>query len=873
VSLNSGDKLGRYEILERIGAGGMGEVYRARDTDLGREVAIKTSAQRFSERFAREAKVISSLNHPNICTLHDVGPDYLVMEYIEGATLDERIKRGPLPLDEALDIARQIGLALEEAHGKMVVHRDLKPGNVKIRPDGLVKVLDFGLAKAMVEERASSDETRTLGQTEAGMILGTPAYMSPEQARGQRVDKRADIWSFGAVLYEMLTGQKLFQGASTVDTMSEVLNKEPDWKPIPPRVLPLLKRCLDKDANKRLRDISGMEFLLEPQREAVSNSNLVWKLAAGAFAIAAILAVWAPWRGSARPTDQPAVRLDLDLGADVSPTNTGVDVILSPDGSRLVFAGQGSDNQPHLFTRALNQPKATELPGTAGAYGPFFSPDGQWVGFFADGKLKKTRVEGREPIVLCDAFAARGASWGEDGNIIAALDSRGGLSRIPTLGGAVSVATQLDSERRDVTHRWPQVLPGGKAVLFTVASVGGNYDEAGIAVALLGGAGSKVLLEHAGTHPQYFSSGHLAYAHKGTLFVAPFDLERLELRGASVAVLEELSTNATFGLAQFDLSRSGSAVYRSGRQEGLLTVQWLSADGKTERLWTEPGIYQVPSLSPDGTRLAVQVTGTPNAEIWVYDFKRDISARLTAGLAGDNQFPVWTPDGEFVVFHSARGLSWTRPDGAGQPQSLIESKFFLNPTSFTPDGTRLVYWELNSRNGADIRIVPVRKESGGLRAGKPELYLATPSGSPFPAFSSDGRWLAYASADSGTYQVYVRAFPDNGKKWQISNSGGSMPVWSPNGHEIFYRTDDQRIMVLSYAGKEGAFLPDKPRVWSERQLANQGLTKNFDLAPGGKRFAVILPAESAEPQTSRNHVTLVLNFFDEIRRRTAAGGK
>jgi len=534
-----------------------------------------------------------------------------------------------------------------------------------------------------------------------------------------------------------------------------------------------------------------------------------------------------------------------------------------------VFVSQGPNGTSRLFTRLLDQPKATQLTGTEGAYTPFFSPDEQWVGFFAQGKLKKTRVDGGDPVSLCDAPAGRGASWGEDGSIIAALDAQVGLSRVPQEGGnPVSVTTLSPGE---TTHRWPQVLLGGKAVLFNASIAYGNFDEAEIAVVTLQDHRRKTVLEHAGMYPRYLPSGHLVYVTKGTMFAVPFDPDRLEVRGAATR-LAEVSINPALGSAQLDFSRSGTLAYRTGGREGLKTLQWLDGAGKTESLKTEPAFYVHPRLSPDGSRLAYLVGQGSSTDLWIYDLQRDKTTRLTNGIVTSSA--AWSPDGRFVVFPAAGGIFWTRADGAGKHRPLTQSRGNpIQSTSFNSDGTRLVYSEQIPGGGAEIRTVPVDSRSGQLQAGKPELFLNTAALLAFPAFSPDGRWLAYADAPAGIYEVYVRAFPDNGTQVQISNAGGTMPKWSRNGHELFYRTEDNRIMVANYSVKGESFVAEKPRVWSAKQLANLGLAVNFDLAPDGKRFVVLMPAESPEPRETQSHVKIVTNFFDEIRRRVAAGSK
>ena len=742
-------RLGPYEIVAMIGAGGMGEVYRARDPRMGREVAIKVSAERFSDRFEREVHAVAALNHPNICQVYDVGPNYLVMELVEGPTLADRIASGAIPLEESLRIGHQIAGALEAAHEKGIIHRDLKPANVKITSDGAVKVLDFGLAKLAEPVAIGQGEpTLTVQEaTRAGVILGTAAYMSPEQARGMTVDKRADIWAFGVVLHEMLTGRRLFGGESMTDTLAAVLTKEPEWNRVPATARPLLRSCLEKNPKRRLRDIGDAWRLMEDAPvQSAARYRLPWAVAGG-LAVVAAIALWAPWRSATRVSEQPPVRLDLDLGPDVSlGSATGPAVILSPDGRRLVFVSQASDGTRRLFTRRLDQAKATRLSSTEGAYAPFFSPDGQWVRFFAQGKLKKTRVEGSEPISLCDAPAGRGASWGEDGNIIAALDTQAGLSQVPSGGGATVSVTSFGPE--EATHRWPQVMPGGKAVLFN-ASIGyGNYDEAAIAVVSLKDRRRKTVLEHAGMYPRYLPSGHLVYVTKGTLFAVPFDPDQSEVRGAAT-LLEEVSSNPTLGSAQLDLSRNGTIVYRTGGTEGLRTIQWLDGSGNTEALRNEPALYLYPRLAPDGSRLAYLVSQGSSTDLWIYDWQRSSKTRLTNGL-GVTAYPVWSPDGLFIVFQAAGGMFWTRADGAGKPQLLTQSKFMQLPTSFTPDGKLLVFSELSSAAESEIRTVPVESGSGQMRAGGPQIFLKTSTQNTF-------RGLLSRRTMAGLFQCRSRA--------------------------------------------------------------------------------------------------------------------
>jgi serine/threonine-protein kinase len=866
--MTPGTNVRSYEILAPIGAGGMGEVYRARDTKLKRDVALKILPEAFASdpdrlaRFQREAEVLASLNHPNIAQIYGVEDRALVMELVEGES-----PKGPMPFDEAWHIASQIAAALEYAHDKGIVHRDLKPANLKVTPAGVVKLLDFGLAKAFAghgEAPADPENSPTLtcGATELGVILGTAAYMSPEQARGKPVDKRADIWAFGVVLYELLTGERLFKGEDASETLAQVLAKQPDCARVPAKAQRLLRKCLEKDPKERLRDIGDAKALLEepPQGMALRHSRVPWAVAA-LTTVAAIMLGALLWRAT-RPIDRPLVRLDVDLGPDVSLGSlAGANASISPDGTRLVYVSHN-----RLFTRRLDQDQAAELPGTEGAHAPFFSPDGQWVAFFGGGKLKKVAVAGGAATVLCNSSVGIGGSWGEDGTIIAALNQDDGLFRIPDGGGAPARLTE-PREGGEVTHRWPQILPGGKAVLFTAhtRNVGG-YDEASIEVMSLGDRRKKVLIR-GGTYGRYVPSGHLLYVNRGTLFAVPFDLGALEIRGTPTPVLNQVAYSSNNGDAEFEATQTGTLVYGSGStRSGLVTVQWLGSDGKTRALLPKPGDYGRPSLSPDGRRLAIEVREGSDQNIWAYDLGRDAMHRMT--FDGNASSPIWSHDGLYIIFQDQEGLSWTRADGVGKPQPLIRTKRRSSAYSFTPDDKRLAYMEVDPETSFDLWTVPLENNGAGLRAGKPEVFLQTAVDERYPSFSPDGKWLAYVSAESGGYQVYVRAFPDKGGKWQISIGGGSYPMWSPNGRELFFESFDNRIMVTGYMVQGDSFVPDKPRLWSEKALANTvNFSRNVDLAPDGKRVVALMPAERLETQQSQHQVVFLLNFFDELRRR------
>jgi serine/threonine-protein kinase len=895
MPLSVGDKLGHYEVISLLGNGGMGEVYRARDTTLKRDVALKVLPATFlgdpdrMARFQREAQVLASLDHPNIGPIYGIADSEdsrgLVLALIEGPTLADRIETGPVPLDEAVAISKQIIEALEYAHDRGVVHRDLKPANVKVTPDGIVKVLDFGLAKVLEDEPPASSLTNsptlTVGHTRAGVILGTAAYMSPEQAVGRPVDRRSDIFSFGAVLYEMLTGTRAFTGAATPDVLEAVVKSDPDWSKLPAEtpgyLRKLLERTLVKDRKQRLQAIGEARIMLEnPVEQATlspAHSAPAWPwIAAAVLGVTTVVALWAPWR-SQKPVDRPLVRLDVDLGSDVAlfPVNTPtptLTVAISPDGTRLVYLATVSGGQPRLFTRRLDQPKATELPGTAGAVGPFFSPDGNWVGFSVGSKVSKVSVDGGSVVPLADAPPTIGASWGEDGNIILGGGLGGsGLQRIPSGGGSRADALPLASG--ELFQVVPQILPGGKAVLF-IANSSLDSSTAHVDVVTLADGRRKTIVKGmtALYLPTSSGSGHLVYTNNGTLFAVPFDPERLETRGTAVQILDDIAYHTATGTAQFDVSRSGTLVYRRGggaTASGMMTLQWVDANGRKEPLRVKPGDYSNPSISPDGKQIAMVNRGSN--DVWVYDTQRDAMRRLTVG-GGPYVHPVWSPDGKYVFAGSlGNGVFWTRSDGAGQPQPLTQAKMVHAPWSLTPDGKRLGY--LDPSSGApQLWTVPLEENGGQLKAGKPEQFLKSQFQDVGPAFSPDGKWLAYSSNAAGSSEVFVRAFPPpasgQGGQWQVSNSGGTSPVWSRNGHDLLYQSVDQ-LMAVGYTVKGDTFVAEKPRVW----LAKLGGTE-WDLAPDGKRVVVLTAVNTPEASKPDHDVVFVFNFFDELRRRAPA---
>ena len=873
MPLSPGTRLGPYEITAPLGAGGMGEVYKARDTRLNRIVAIKVSNEQFSERFEREAHAVAALNHSNVCTLHDVGPNYLVMEYIEGTPL-----KGPLPLQQALKYAVQICDALDAAHKKGIIHRDLKPANILVTKTG-VKLLDFGLAKMGQAVNAPSDAALTMALTGKNEIVGTLYYMSPEQlhaqATGQEIDARSDIFSFGLVLYEMLTGKRAFEGSSPASVIAAIMERPaPSIGDVaPPALDRVFRKCLAKDPDERWQTARDLKDELEWIAQAPSDANtpppsvtrprpLPW-IAVGALALVAAGASWIAYR-STRPAElKPLARLEVDLGRDVYLNALGgSDIILSSDGTRIAYL-----SRKRLFTRKLDQPTATELAVTPGATSPFFSPDGQWIGFVAAGKLRKVSVEGGAEISLCDAGASyTGADWGEDGSIIASLRVSGGLSRVSSAGGTPTPITELEGEER--THRWPQILPGGKAILFTAADSTVGFDDAKIEVVTLADHRRK-MLQRGGTYARYLvasgGKGYLIYVSRGTLFAVPFDPEKLETAGSPMPVLQQVSYSAMFGSAKLSFSRTGTLVYRSREIDASrVVIQWMDADGKSQPLLDKPGLFVNPHFSPDGERLAV-ANDDARSGIWVYDIRRDTLSPLTGERNGT---PVWTPDGRYIVYQAADGISFARSDGGSRPAPLTQSKEFQHPSAFSPDGKTLAFYQ-SGPQGFELWTVPVEREGEKLKAGKPELFQSTSFGNRGATFSADGRWLAYSSNESGGSQVYVRAFPGKGGHWQISSNGGTSPIFSRNGKDLFfYDPTDDRIMVVSYSVKGDTFVAEKPRVWSGQSVAlalSGAVGAQYDLAPDGKHIAVA--TDTGLTQQDAGHVIFLENFVDELQRK------
>jgi eukaryotic-like serine/threonine-protein kinase len=906
--ITAGTRLGPYEIVAPLGAGGMGEVYRARDTRLDRTVAIKILPPHLSgdptlrQRFEREAKAISSLNHPHICVLYDVGnqdgTQFLVMECVEGETLAKRLEKGPLPLEQVLKYGTQIADALDKAHRSGVLHRDLKPGNIMLTASG-AKLLDFGLAKAALPLAAGATltgaATRTTPVTQRGTVVGTFQYMSPEQVEGKDVDARTDIFSFGSVLYEMVTGLRAFPGKSQLSVASAILEKEPtpitSVKPLtPPALDHAIRRCLAKDPEERWQTAHDVKLQLQWIAEEGSQAaipaplvlqrkareRLAWTAAALFVLTTTALAIGLALRAPKPP--QP-LRLSAEIGVDANlyTAEHGSAAVLSPDGTRLALVATGADQKRRIYIRPLDQLQATALSGTENAQEPFFSPDSQWLGFFADGKLKKVAIQGGAPVALCDVPSGRGGSWSEDGTIAFAPDIRTALLQVPANGGTPQQLTTLDKQSGEVTQRWPQFLPGGKAVLFTSNTHGGTYEDADIVAYSMASQQRKVV-QQGGFYGRYVPTGHVMYMHEGTLFAVPFDVNRLEVTGAPAPVLEDIAAKPTDAAAHFTFSQAGSFAYIPGRGAMQnVSVYWMDRTGRFTPLRATPGEYVRPAFSSDGKRLALQIIAGKRSDIWVYEWERDTLTRLTFG--GDaNISPVWTPDGQRITYSSLERkgeyeLYWKRADGAGDALPLTQSKTPKVNLSWRPDGKVLAFEQASPGGHWNIMTMTMEgDEKSGWKPGEPKPFLNNNNAFDIasPTFSPDGRWLAYDSFESGRNEIYVTPFPGPGGKWLVSTGTGFFPKWSRNGKELFYRTLENTIMVVDYTASADVFRPDKPRLWSPGQFTEVAGNLNFDLHPDGQRFAVLKVPAAAEAAPV-NKVTFIFNFFDELRRKVPGG--
>jgi serine/threonine protein kinase len=884
VALDPGTQLGCYTITSQIGLGGMGVVYRARDTKLKRDVAIKTLPRDVASdperlaRLQREAEVLASLNHPNIAHLYGLEGSHettaLVMELVEGPTLADRIALGPVPIEEAIPIVGQIVDALEAAHEQGVVHRDMKPANIKLRPDGVVKVLDFGLAKALdpVSSQSSHSLAPTMttpAATEAGSILGTAPYMSPEQAMGKPVDKRTDIWAFGCTVYEMLTGRSPFARETKAETLVAILERQPDWTALPAAtpagVRRLIARCLTKDLRRRLRDIGDArpDLADEEAREASmpqrtsSRPTLVQSIATLVLtAVVAGALVWIFKPAPAPSSSSSVARLTI-----LPPPGESIDagnfaVAISPDGRRVAYVA-GEADRKRIYVRAIDQFDSLALPGTEGGNVPFFSPDSQWVGFIAGGKIRRTRVDGGQPQTVTDAVQTVNAlavpSWERDDNIYFTPGPGTGIWRIPSGSGPTVPATMLQGSEN--SHRWPQLLPDGKTLLFSAATV----SDSQVYVQLATGERRKIVK---GLGARYLPSGHLVYVQGGALMAVRFDANRFEVVGEAARALSgfmqitRLRNSTIANLApEVSVSTAGTVAYVPARskpvQEALV---WVSRTGVETTTGASGGVYFQPRLSPDGSRVAVTIGGEDTDDVWLYELARRTWSRATTS-GGNNSFPLWSPDGRRIAHVSDR----SGPDNiyAKSLESTKEERLLVSAEPNYPFA-----W---SRKGTLFFVRPdpiTLQDIFVLRAGEtaPAKILDSPFGEGAPALSPDERWLAYVSNETGRNEIYVMPFERPGEKSTISNDGGNEVVWSPNGRELFFRNgSDMMVVDVSF---DPVFSAGKPRrLFTGNYERTLALWPNYDVANDGQRFLMVKKLDTGD---TPNQINVVLNWIDEL---------
>jgi Tol biopolymer transport system component/predicted Ser/Thr protein kinase len=842
MPLSVGDKLGPYEILVPIGKGGMGEVWKAHDPRLNRDVAIKVSAAQFSERFEREAKAIAALNHPNICQIYDVGPNYLVMEFIEGES-----PKGPMPLEEALRIARQIAEALEAAHDKGVTHRDLKPANIKVKPDGTVKVLDFGLAKIAASPAASGDNspTLTIGMTQAGMILGTASYMAPEQARGKEsVDKRADIWAFGLVLYELITGKRLFEGEDVGHTLASVIMQEPDLSGVPAQVRPLLKRCLEKDPKKRLRDISGVELLLENpvgqvhdlSRPAMGRSHLTWSVAAACAIVATALAFL-----HFRKTPPPEQTLRYTVAA---PENSTVhSLAVSPDGRTLVIAA-AVNGKRQLWLRAMDALQAQPMAFTEDAIYPFWSPDSRYIGFFAQGKLKKVAASGGPAQSLCDVPLGRGGSWNRE-DVVVFSPGNGGIS-IQRVAAAGGVPVDVTKTKGALKH--PVFLPDGRHFLYISAN--GPAEETGIYVGSLDGKENRRVLPDVSSvvfapPVQGGRVGHVLFVRESTLMAALFDAASAQVSGDVFPVAEGVSLTTDLNYVRVTVSENGMLLYQTGGDSGGTNqFGWYDRSGKSLGPVGAPGPVWDPAISPDEKSVVFDRASRAVSDLWVRDLSRGTETRFTSN-ASSNLSPVWSPKGDRIVFASNRkggvfNLYQKAASGSGQDELLLPNSLIDAAHQWSRDGRFIVYVEIDPKTKSDLWVLPTE---GAAAERKPIPFLRTEFNELFDQLSPDNHWMAFTSDRSGRREVYVRPFPPGDGEWTISIAGGEQPRWRGDGKELFFEAADGKMMavpVKAAAGPKPSFEAGTPVALFDAHMVHRpaGGLIEYDVTADGKRFLI-----------------------------------
>jgi serine/threonine protein kinase len=883
-----GTRLGYYEVVAPIGAGGMGEVYQAHDTKLGRDVAIKVLPEAFAHdaerlsRFQREAKMLAALNHPNIATIHGLeqsgGTSYLVMELVSGETLAARVKRdGAVPVEEALAIAKQIAEALEAAHEKGIIHRDLKPANVKLTPEGKVKVLDFGLAKAFegdaTNEDLSNSPTLSMAATMQGVILGTAAYMSPEQAKGKAVTKATDIWAFGCLLYELLAGHPAFEGDDITEILAAVVRAEPDWNLLPERtpqcIRLLLRRCLRKDRRQRFQDATDVRIEIEDALSGVSDPQpapaVRYKLPPAWIALCGVLLFALAALSIAHfrvvPAQQPSTRFQVP-----PPEQSVISIFkLSPDGRYIVIAGL-SEGRNRLWIRPLDSLQAQVLQGTEDASYPFWSPDSSHIGFFAQGKLKKIAVTGGPPQTLCDAPGGRGGTWGATGIVLFAPNLTGGLYKVSAAGGVPEPATKLTTTGPSDSQRYPEFLPGGRHFLYLLQTnqkeVGGIY-----AASLDGEQPIRLLADPSNAvyvppiAPQM--SGYLLFRREGTLMAQPFDPDRLRLNGEIFPVAEQVGTSANVGIGAFSTSENGVLAYRTGGTGGNREFVWMDRDGKRLGTVTSPALGRSGALSRDEKRLAFSITDESGnlGNLWLQDLERKVISRFTFE-PGVSSSPAWSPDDTRIAFSIRdEGAQWgiyqKEVTGTGKAELLSHGGVNAFTWDWSPDGKFILYSDYQEKTKYDLWMLPLEGDH------KPIPYLQTPFSEIHGQYSPDGRWMAYASDESGRFEVYVQTIPTSGPKWQISNAGGDFPRWRLDGKELYYIAADQKLMempVKTASGSSGSFVPGVPQPLFRIEPVSTSVSTTIPFQPAANGARFLVNVQAGGEGTQAPPITVVLNW-------------
>ena len=910
MTLSAGTRLGPYEVISLLGAGGMGEVWRARDAKLNREVALKILPEALAAdpermaRFEREARTLAALNHPHIAQVYGFEDGAtaraLVMELVPGESLATRLARGPLPVREALDLARQMAEGLEAAHEQGIVHRDLKPANLQLTPAGAVKILDFGLAKAAAPTAAYAATGSTNGptlanpvhMTQAGVVLGTAPYMSPEQARGLPVDTRTDVWAFGAVLYEMLTGARAFPGPTITDLLAQILERDPDWTRLP-ATLPvavhtLLQRCLKKNPRQRLHDIADARLDLEdvlaervaatvavPPRPRAGKplAGLATGLVIGAIA----LGVWT-WRSAVPAAPPRVVRFTIDLppGQRIVP-NWNTHFTFSRDSKTLLYLANAVTGIVGLHERRLDEVESRLLPDGQGLGNPIYSPDGRWLAAVDRNKalLVKIPLGGGAPVPITPVEMAFQGDWGSDGYLYWTNQLIGAVIRTPENGGKNEPVTELDVAKQERTHRYAKLLPGGKALIFTVGSGGiDSYDDARIDAFDLATKKRKPIVQ-GGTSPRYSPSGHIVYARAGGLYAVPFDTAKLEATGMPVKVLDGVLMSINIGSAYFDISPAGDLAYAAGPKEnGERTLQWVDRRGKAAPLPLPARSYLNPRISPDGKQLAVEVEGV-NHDFYVYDFDRAVMTKMTND--GVSHAPIWTPDGKHIAYRSWIGgkmtLWWMPADRSAPPERLLTKlEGWQQAGSFSPDGKNLMFDQLGVERRPGVWVLPMEGDR------EPHPFAATEFPEGAGKFSPNGKWVVYCSMESGKAEIYVQPWPGPGPKIQISSEGGMDPVWRPGGKEIFYRSGTKMMAVA--VSTQLSFQAGRPQLlWEGDYMFGPSsgcgikgtTTTSYDVSPDGQRFLMI---SETDQQMYATKIVVVLNWVEELKRKMAdAGGK